>query len=365
MTLANVIRGRDNNLNLIRFLAATAVVYGHAFGVPGRDSVEPLHRLLGLGAGDLGVDVFFFVSGLLVTGSFFGKSILHFAWARFTRIFPGLWFSLALCVLVAGLFFSPLPSFEFWSRHDTLTYLARNATMLPGIGAQQSLPNALDPSDPVFNTSLWTLPHELQMYILLAVLGLIGGLRSPLLAGSVALLGAVAVIAEKFLGVEAIAFDRARFLYFFFSGASIYLLRGSVVLRWRYFLACTVIVLAAIAGSASYLLRQVALASALPYLLLWLAYVPKGFIRRFNSVGDYSYGIYIYALPIQLVLFRTAAGSQPLANFILTMLIVLPVAAASWHLLERRALRIPMPTFGRRAAPAIVPARLRADGDVK
>ncbi len=113
MTLANVMRGRDNNLNLIRFLAATAVVYGHAFGVSGRDSLEPVYRLLGLGAGDLGVDVFFFVSGLLVTGSFFGKSIAQFAWARFTRIFPGLWFSIALCVLLAGLFFSPLPPLEF------------------------------------------------------------------------------------------------------------------------------------------------------------------------------------------------------------------------------------------------------------
>jgi peptidoglycan/LPS O-acetylase OafA/YrhL len=322
-------------------------------------------RVFGLGAGDLGVDVFFFISGFLVIKSFLGKSIAQFVWARCMRIFPGLWVSSVLLVLAAGLFFSPLPAMEFWSRHDTLTYLARNATMLPGIGCQETLPYALNAKDAAFNTSLWTLPHELQMYMLLAALGLLGGLRFPLIVGSVALIGAAAVVANKLFGIEALALDRARFLYFFFSGASAYLLRDRLVLSWRWFVAGIVVMLAVIAASSNHVLRQAALAGVLPYLVLWLAYVPKRFVRGFNRAGDYSYGIYIYALPIQLALFATTVGSQPIANFTLTMLIVLLIAAASWHWLESRALRIPVPAVAAPRTPKIAPATSQSDRNLK
>jgi peptidoglycan/LPS O-acetylase OafA/YrhL len=73
--LANVLRGRDNNLNLIRFLAATAVVYTHAFGIAGSGRLEPIQRVVGIGTGDLGVDVCFFISGFLDTRSFENSSL--------------------------------------------------------------------------------------------------------------------------------------------------------------------------------------------------------------------------------------------------------------------------------------------------
>ena len=56
-------RGRDNNFNIIRFLAATMVIWTHAFGLLGYTEFEPVHRIFGIGAGDLGVDIFFVLSG--------------------------------------------------------------------------------------------------------------------------------------------------------------------------------------------------------------------------------------------------------------------------------------------------------------
>jgi len=342
--LDDVCRGRDNNLNLMRFLAAVGVIYGHAFGVPGRDAVEPIHRVFGLGAGDLGVDTFFFISGFLICKSFLSRSLAEYAWARFVRIFPGLWVSSLFLVIVAGLFFSPLPAFQFWLRHDTVTYLLHNATMVPGFGAQQALPYALDTKIELFNAPLWTLPHELQMYMLLALIGVVGGLKRPFAVAAVSAIGAGMVVARKLFGVHLLDVDRARFLYFFFAGACVYLTRKHVVLSLRGLLVCLGIVGLVVAVTGRFDLRQGALVAVLPYLLLWMAYVPGGFLRRFNQLGDYSYGIYVYAFPIQVYLFGTQVGAASIPNFLIATSIVLPIAVASWHLLEKQALRLPLPT---------------------
>src|SRR6185437_9791017 len=66
-----------------------------------------------------------------------------------------------------------------------------------------------------------------------------------------------------------------------------------------------------------------------------------------NRLGDYSYGTYIFAHPIQMGLFTLGVAASWWANMILTIAIVLPLAALSWHLLEKRALRIPLPARGR------------------
>ena len=203
--LADVCSGRNNNLNLLRVLAAVGVLYAHAYGIPELAKDDPIERALGLSLGDLGVDVFFFVSGLLITKSFANKTLTEFAWARFVRIFPALWVSSLAFVVVAGLFFSPLSAREFWSRPETLTYLLRNSTMLPGLGAQQALPFALDTHVAEFNQPLWTLPHELQMYMLLGVLGALGGLRSVWPVTGVLSIGLAGVAANKLFGVEPIA----------------------------------------------------------------------------------------------------------------------------------------------------------------
>ena len=359
--LDEVCRGRDNNLNLMRFLAAVGVIYGHAFGVPGRDPIEPIHRVFGLGAGDLGVDTFFFISGFLICKSFLSRSLPEYAWARFVRIFPGLWVSSLFLVLVAGLFFSTLPALQFWSRPSTLSYLLHNFTMLPGFGAQQELPHAIDTKIELFNAPLWTLPHELQMYMLLAAIGLIGGLKRPFIAAAVSAVGAGSVIARKLFGVHLLDIDRARFLFFFFAGATAYLTRKHIALSLRGLFACLGLIILAVAVTGRFDLRQGALAVTLPYLLLWLAYVPGGFLRRFNELGDYSYGIYVYAFPIQVVLFGTQVGAASIPNFLLATLIVLPIAIASWHLLEKQALRLPLPgvlarlsagTAGNKKSPA-------------
>jgi len=352
ITLGAVSHGRDNNLLLLRMVAASAVVYGHAFGYTNRTAVEPFHRLFGTGTGDVGVDAFFVVSGFLVAKSFVRKDLVTFAWARATRIFPALWVSTVVLVLVIGLFFTPLAASEFWLRHDTLTYIGRNATMLPGIGAQMHLPFAFDRLTAEFNESLWTLPHELQMYMLLAFVGVCGLLR-PVTSLALMLIGGVA-FALGVLGLpHFLDVERARFIFLFFSGTTLYLVRDRVPMHGSLALAGILLCLTAGLATTQHAIHRLVLAGTLPYVVLWFSFVPSGSIRRYNALGDYSYGTYILACPIQVWLTVRIHDCPPLLNLACALLLVLPLAAISWHFLESRVLSLALP---RRLKPLAVSA---------
>lgn len=360
MRLSAVCGGRDNNLNLMRFVAATMVIFNHAFGITGRTALEPFYRLFDLGAGDIGVDIFFVLSGFLVTKSWQGRTPAEFAWARCMRIYPGLWASVVITVFLAGLFFTTLSPLTFWSSRDTLGYITHNFFVLPHFGAAPDLPHAFTAQGAGFNVSLWTLPHEIEMYLLLALLAALLGVRARYVA-VLALLGIALVVVARLTGSsDAIFASHGRFLYFFFAGALVYVLRERIVLSGRAAAAVLAAVIGVLLLTDSFAPRQAALALALPYLLLWFGYIPRGFIRGWNRLGDYSYGLYIYAMPVQIAVLALGIGTTPAANFGISMLVTLVFAAASWHLLERRALHWPMPRWlARLRFPAPLLARSR------
>jgi len=344
-SLATLSTGRDNNLNLLRFTAATAVVYAHSFGITNRTSSEIFYSIYGIGLGDIGVDAFFIISGFLVTKSFCSKDLRHFVWARMLRIYPALWVSSLLFVAVVGLSTSPLPAFEFWSLHSTLLYLLRNATMLPVIGGELRLPFAFDMDHTEFNTSLWTLPIELQMYMLLSLLGIIGALRCPMILVGVACFGALGFVADLLGWFHMIGVDRARFIFMFFCGSSFYMLREHVTLSGMVAAACMAVLAAAAILTPNHVVHRLVLAAVLPFLTLWIGFVPGGPIRRFNQLGDYSYGVYILAGPVQSYLVARHGDLSPWDLFALSMMIVVPLAIISWRYVEAPALHKPLPLW--------------------
>ena len=77
---------------------------------------------------------------------------------------------------------------------------------------------------------------------------------------------------------------------------------------------------------------------ALVYSVFWFAYVPAGWIRNYNQLGDYSFGTYIYAFPIQQSIIFVFGAIEPLALCALAIACTLPFAIVSWHLIEKNAL---------------------------
>jgi peptidoglycan/LPS O-acetylase OafA/YrhL len=81
-----------------------------------------------------------------------------------------------------------------------------------------------------------------------------------------------------------------------------------------------------------------ALIAWVAYAVAWLAYVPAGRMRGYNRLGDYSYGIYIYAFPIQGLVAWMFGTIGPGWHILLAAIPTVLLSVASWHLVEKPAL---------------------------
>ena len=133
---------RNNNFNLIRFIAASLVLYSHSYALTSY-SDDPLQNLTSfrfLSFGSLAVDIFFVTSGFLVTNSLFGrKNIFAFVWARILRIYPALIIAVLFCIFVVGLYFTELSAEAYLSHDESLSFFLYNAFLLSG-DIQHTLP---------------------------------------------------------------------------------------------------------------------------------------------------------------------------------------------------------------------------------
>ena len=98
------------------------------------------------------------------------------------------------------------------------------------------------------------------------------------------------------------------------------------------------------------MLLPVAITAALGYSLICLGFLPKGVGLAYNRLGDYSYGTYLYAFPVQQAMAHLVPGATPIGNMLLAFPVTLLFAVLSWHLIEERALK------RLRASPAVAPA---------
>jgi len=354
MNLGQALDPRNNALNAWRITLAIGVIVCHTFPLTGRKvSYPPVHQLLN----NVWVDGFFAISGFLITSSWLSNPRTRdYFVARCLRILPGLWFCLILTAFVIApiavaiqggsamrLLLSPAP----------ILYVLKNsavAWLQPDIAGT---PNGV-PWPHGWDGSLWTLLWEVLCYIAIACLGILGLLKrrwpvAALLA--VALLCAAILPPQSLFEVEPgaappqpvegattamlVGVVLARFAVMFLAGALLYQFRDVIPARWSMVGVCVALVL------ASSLLPDYRLLGAIP--LAYAVIVSGALIhnKRLRLRTDLSYGVYIYAFPIQQLLVICGLGVlNPILFVLIATIATLPLAALSWFLVEKPAMRL-------------------------
>lgn len=344
-TLGEAFQGRDNHFNLMRLVAAALVLWSHSYPLAtGQPKTEPLRQWVGWSWGDVAVDLFFVSSGFLVASSLMRRGDLwSYAWARVLRIYPALTVAVALTVFVLGPLFSSFSLMDYFAQAQTWEYFFKNAVLAAGV--EYHLPGVFEgnPYRGAVNGSLWTMPYELRMYGLLAAGAFLVILaqrwvrleREDALARLVLVtaLGSLALHLLERLGGEHREFHRL--LWMFFAGAAAYFWRHYIRLSGVWAFGLGLILIAALFAPRLFYFLYVL---ALPYCVLWLAFAPGRRLRVYNRAGDYSYGLYIYAFPIQQAVAALVPGATPWSMTALALPAALGCAILSWHCIEKPAL---------------------------
>lgn len=343
---ARIVDRSANCFSALRLGFALLVVAGHSWELGGFGQ-DPAERTIGVTLGEIGVNSFFALSGVLVTQSWLRSSSAgSYFLKRALRILPGFW----VCLLLTSLVAMPLLAVQLnggtWgeklSQGDYLGYLLRNSLLRIRQAGMGGL-FADNPAALAVNGSLWSLFPEALCYVGVAVVATLGawrGRRTRMLVigfGGLYLLHACAVLvpAEQWPAVW-----RGKLWYvgrlatqaaFFFGGALVCL--NSDRLSRRVLAGASVVL---IAGSATGFYSLAA-----PLLLPWvLAGVGTQFAApAIERMGDFSYGIYLYHYPLQQALVALHLNQHgPAGLFLSSALPAVVLAALSWFLVERPAL---------------------------
>jgi peptidoglycan/LPS O-acetylase OafA/YrhL len=338
-TIAALLHGRDNNFNLIRVLAASAVILDHSFALVAPErAASALIDFQSLELARVAVDVFFIVSGFLVTRSVLTQpTLVDYAVARVLRLFPALLATTIFVAFLLGPAVTSVPLATYFSDPRPWLYVPMTSSL---VTYSLTLPGVFEhlPEAGWIDRPLWTLRYEAACYVLLGLFALVGLLttraRASLTLGGVLAAYLLVTFATPCREIAAVD-SAARFALCFFIGGAFYLYADKVRLDLRIAVALALVAVLTL-GTGAY---EAAFRVALAYGVLWFALVPGGVIRRFNLIGDYSYGLYILCFPIQqsFVAFDPAIG--PGALFVCSFPAVLGAGILSWHFIEHPALR--------------------------
>ena len=322
--------GSTSGFDYLRLSLSLIVIFWHSNGIVaaghvGRNATLQLFARVA-------VPMFFALSGFLVSSSLDRTGdVGRFLVNRLLRVLPALFVVVVLSALVVGPLFTSLPLRDYFAAPGFAAYFLNLVGVvhvtLPGVFA------AHPPAE--VNRSLWTIPLEVQCYLALAAVFLAGGFRrTPLLVAGLIVATTLCAWAYRdysYLASPSVP-SRAVMLYF---------LAGAIVYRVRIRLPGGALVAAGLLAVGWAMLADERWTLLSPLVLAYAAAAlgctaPPRLPVIFG--GDYSYGLYLYGMPVQQVLIALV-GAMPLwVHFPLSVAVAGGVAALSWHWVEKPAL---------------------------
>jgi peptidoglycan/LPS O-acetylase OafA/YrhL len=333
-----------NNFDFLRLFAAALVVVGHGYALVGH--APP--KIFSISVSTFGVITFFSISGYLIAGSWERQPrLFDFFLKRILRLFPALIVIVLLTAFLFGPIVSDLNAKTYFSDPATYGYLKNSLLYivyyLPGVFITNPLPNAV-------NGSLWSLPVEFFCYMMLPMIGMFASrFRLPFfvfLSGGFSILATYLTVfksGQQFVFYATDLTSGSSMAAYFAAGAAIWHLRRLIPAK---------ITNCVIAGTAYFILSTLEVKAAqffinaistflLSYIIITIGEIKYFRLPNAARWGDFSYGLYLYAFPIQQLLiknFRAEFSEETLIA--LALIISMPCAILSWHLVEKYALRL-------------------------
>ena len=347
MKLSELLKKENNNLDVFRLLAACMVIYGHAYAVaPEAGRTDMVARLLGHDySGSLAVKIFFFLSGLVVTNSLLHKrNVLHFAIARFFRIWPALALVTVASALLLGPLVTTLSLGDYFAQGATYRHFFDNLLLK----TNYSLPGVFvtNPDKAVVNGSLWTLPHEVGAYVALLAVFMVGVFRLPVLALAIfVLLLADPLTGNRLLFTWRSPLSEVDLLAPCFAlGVLLALYKERIEVGLASVSGLVLLYLLFRSSAYSFYFFYAALFTTILYLSGLAA------VRRLKPRSDLSYGVYLWGFPVQQTLQWMLPQQGTLFNQVASLGMTLVLGIASWHLVEKRGIALGQRVIGRLSA---------------
>ncbi|WP_316844699.1 acyltransferase [Pedobacter psychrodurus] len=342
---------RINNFDLLRIFAATQVVFLHSFThlkIPFPLWFQVLEKFPG-------VPMFFVMSGFLISASWERNTdFKNYFKNRVLRIYPALWVCIILTVVVISL----VGHVNFFSRPGLMWFLSQSVGIIytPAFLSSYGFGS--------YNGSLWTIPIELQFYLVLPVIYFLAYKttrveknRTLIITGLFFLSIVIAYIILAYYSPLELKFEtklqkitRYTFLpnvYLFLLGICLQrfkvyqskLFYGKGIYWVILFLLCNYLL-------PDTIFFNMCLKILLGITTISLAYTLSGVAQKLLKGNDISYGVYIYhglilGVFVQYKLFGNSA------NVLVVLSLAYILAFLSWRLIEKPFLKIKSKTIHR------------------
>lgn len=331
--------GHASGFDYLRIFLAICVLCVHSFSTSYGKPIEALVFSPPLrGVTTLVLPMFFSLSGFLVAASLIRtQSIIRFLGLRALRLIPALAVEITLSALLLGPLFTTLPLSTYFADSEFQTYflniLGDVHFLLPGLFRDNPYYQAI-------NISLWTIPYELDCYIALTAIAILRIIKRRHLFLALIIFWHIFIFAQDSIFGAGLSVDSSlpsRILFLnFLDGVLLFVFAKNIPVSG--IMTAASLVLSFIMLNLPYAPYFASFLIAHGTVGLGLLKIPK---NRLIASGDYSYGIYLYAFPIQQLY---AHLFPKLHSWYFNILFALPVtfifAAFSWHAVEKHVLKL-------------------------
>lgn len=326
----------------MRLLFAVFVLITHSYKISGVNETDWLHTLTNRQVyfSYIGLNGLFALSGYLIFQSLCrSKNPFDYYWKRILRIFPALFVVLVLTIFLGSIVYSGNLNSYIYSA-SMQSYLPNNLSLLK---IQYDIEGIFEnnPLKKMINGSLWSISYEFAMYLSLSLL-FYCNLTYKKIAVTVILL--FLLIIRLFFNTKAAEFNGIlngtyflELAVYFYAGCFLAAIQIERIGKNELiFLICVLLLTLSVNfqfyHSTKFFIWPVLVISGGLAYISWIE-------KLTSSIGDLSYGVYLYAFPVQQTLMYYF-NLKTLPLLICSLIISLAFAWLSWNIIEKNAIKL-------------------------